>query len=376
MSTFPESLKTRIKDMRKNNEGYGAETILAELVHKHGYMKTELPNRSTLATFLKQEDFVKQYEPHRDLPVPRANHPKAAHELWQLDGRGNESVQGVGAVALLDIKDIYSKTYITCFPAKMKSIQGHPNTSDYQTALRLGFTEYGLPKRIQVDHASVFYDNNSKSPFPTQLHLWLLGLGIELFYSRVHRPTDQAHVERSHEILFKQILEGNPEFESWTQLYNKCTHRRFFLNNLLPSTSCNNQAPLKACPQAIHSGKFYNPIHEQKILRMDRIYNYLAKCTWFRRVASNKTISLGGQVYYLAGAKAKEQLEITFCSICKHLMFHNDKELLVAMLPIKNISTNYLMGNLGNLNQIPGLQLPIPFDWEAVKLTRLFQTKR
>ena len=372
MSTFSDKLKNIIKKMREKNEGFGALSILTELEHTHGYSKKELPTRSTIAAFLKEKGLVKRYEPHHDLPTPRATTPKEAHELWQLDGRGNEEAQGVGPVALLDIKDIYSKTYITCFAAKMKSMQGHPNTSDYQTALRLGFTEYGLPKRVQVDHASVFYDNKSKSPFPTKLHLWLIGLGIELFHSRVHRPTDQAHVERSHEVLYKQILEGNPQFESWTQLYNKCEKRRFFLNNLLPSTSCDNQAPLNAHPEATHSGRFYNPIHEQNILQMNRIYEYLAKCKWFRRVAANGTISLGKQIYYIANTKTKEQLEITFCSFCKCLMFHNDKELLVAMLPIKNITVNSLIGNLGNLNQITGLQLPIPFDWETSKVNTTF----
>jgi transposase InsO family protein len=372
MSSFSKELQEKIKTMRENNEGYGPQTILAELKSRHGYSTRELPNRSTIAAFLKEKGLVKRYERNQDLPCKKMDTPTSAHELWQLDGRGNEAAEGIGAVALLDIKDVFSKTYVSCFPAKMKSMQGHPNTTDYQTALRLGFTEYGLPKRVQVDHASVFHDNKSKSPFPTQLHLWLVGLGIDLFFSRVHRPTDQAHVERSHEILFNQILAGKPEFDSWDSLYNKCQERRSFLNHHLPSTSCNKKPPLIAHPEAIHSGRFYSPIHERKLLKMDRIYNYLAQCTWFRRVAQNNTISLGGQIYYMPKAKYREQLEITFCSTCKNFMFHNDKELLINMLPIKNLSIDFLMKNISNLNQINSLQLPIPFDWETSKINTTF----
>ena len=129
---------------------------------------------------------------------------------------------------------------------------------NYQIALRLGFLDFGLPKKIQVDHASVFYDNHSKSPFPTRFHLWLIALGIELVYSRVHRPTDQAKVERSHEILFNQTVRSH-KAEDWKHLYEICQNRRKVLNEEFPSSTCNGKPPLKAFPKAKHSGKIYAP---------------------------------------------------------------------------------------------------------------------
>jgi hypothetical protein len=114
-----------------------------------------------------------------------------------------------------------------------KRWQRHPNTEDYQLALRLAFLDWGLPQQVQVDHESVFFDNHIQSPFPTRLHLWLLALGIYLRFGRTHQPTDQAMTERSHQLWAAQVLRGQ-RFASWQALYQALRERRDFLNTRLP----------------------------------------------------------------------------------------------------------------------------------------------
>lgn len=381
LSSYPSELREQIKKMRGKEEGWGPGTIRVELQRQHGYSSASLPCVRSIAEFLREQGLVKVYEPHQDLPDKHYNEPQAAHDLWQLDGRGNEVVQ-IGytetpqqSIALLDIKDVFTHAYICCFPAPMVSQQGHPGTPHYQSALRLAFVQHGMPIAIQTDNASVFKDNRSKSPFPTQLHLWLKALGIHLHHCRVHQPTDQGQVERSHEIFYNQILKGDKTFKNWEHLYQKCQERRQVLNEEIASTSCANQAPLIAHPQAKHSQRMYHPQTELELMDMQRVYDFLAKGKWFRKVATNKTISLGGQIYYLSNAKPSEQLEITFCNKCQFLLFQNDKELLVALLPIKGLNKRYLMGKATTIFTMPSLQLPIPFDWkQQVDTTLLHST--
>ena len=364
LSSYPEGLVKLIKRIREEEPGYGAQSIIAMLINQYDYEPSALPSRSRMATYLHSLHLTKEYEKHSPLPKAEFVAPKASHDLWQLDGRGNEWVTNVGAIALLDVKDVFSHAYISCFPALMNSIKGHPNTDNYQTTLRLGFLEFGLPKVIQVDHASVFYDNNSKSPFPTRIHLWLISLGIELFFSRVRQPTDQAMVERSHEILYNQILKGTTPFRNWEHLFDKCQKRKFALNYQIDSRSCENQPPLIAQPDAKHSKRFYTPQNEENMIQLKRIYQFLGNGKWFRQVAGNKMVFLGGQAYYINNAKPKDQLQITFCANCQHLLFQNDNELLIALHPIKGITKNQLMGRRAEIFNIPNLQLKIPFDWE------------
>lgn len=360
LSSFPKEYATIINDVRNNNKGFGPDSILEEIEDRFKIPSDKLPNRSTVARYLKEKGHVKQYEKHSEMPITSLFEPKEAHELWQLDGRGNEQVKGLGTVALLDIIDVYSSTYAQCYPAEIASPFGHPDTVDYKTALRLAFIEFGMPKKLQVDHASVFFENKSKSPFPTLFHLWLTSLGIKLCYSRVHRPTDQAKVERSHQTLYNQILKREKAFENLEDLLNFCNERRKKLNHRLPSKSNEGKAPLVAHPTAKHSQRVYTPCLEAELIDMNLVYKFLSEGTWYRKVASNGTVCLGGQVYYISANKAKTELKITFCATSKNLLFHDVKDHCLAQLPIKGISLEILLAGLDRIYQTPNLQLTLP----------------
>jgi len=368
LSSFEQPIHQELIRLRKLYSDWGPKTLLVELQDNPRFSKKELPSIRSIARFLNEQGLSRGYRTHSDLPTVPLFKPNFSHELWQVDGQGNTSVNEVGCIAMLNIKDVFSKTYVATWPAKMKSMQGHPNTSDYQTVLRLGFMEFGMPKHLQTDHASVFYDNNSKSPFPTILHLWLVGLGIKLVFSRVHRPTDQGVVERSHQTLEKQVLKRTIDFNNWEELYSFCQKRREKLNNRIPSSSTNNQSPLVEHPEAKHSGTFYQVNQEDNLIQLNRVYEYLSKQTWFRKIANNKTVSLGNQTYYIAGAKPKEQVKITFCKENMKLTFYNEQQ--TVQLPIKGITKEILMGNL---KKLPSHQLLIPFDIETQKINKLFE---
>ena len=68
------------------------------------------------------------------------------------------------------------------FPVAVKNKNSQPSTIHYKWTLRLAFIESGLPQSIQVDKDSVFIENSSKSPFPSRMHLWLLGLGHRVMF--------------------------------------------------------------------------------------------------------------------------------------------------------------------------------------------------
>ncbi|MEW6649705.1 MAG: hypothetical protein AB1453_05890 [Chloroflexota bacterium] len=127
-----------------------------------------------------------------------------------MDARGYEKIPDIGVITLINVNDVYSKAKIFSYPCWLgrQRASRHPETEDYQMLLRLCFTEWGLPDRLAVDHDSVFYDNLSKSPFPTRFHLWLLALGIELTFGRMGQPKDQAMTERSHQTWQHQALDG------------------------------------------------------------------------------------------------------------------------------------------------------------------------
>ena len=76
---------------------------------------------------------------------------------------------------------------------------------------------------------------------------------------------------------------------------------------------------------------------------MDRL---LKKGVWFRRVSKDSTVSLGGFVYYVKGARKGEQLEIGYeeASDSGHLLFKEEAGGLLARTVIKGISVGALLG--------------------------------
>jgi len=373
LSSFPQALRERLLSWRKAHPGWAPKTLLAELESRSDFVV--LPSRSSIARFLEEMDLItRPYEKHSELPAlaPPRN-AKAPHQLWEMDARGNEKIEGVGTIALVDLNDRYSRARLLSYPCPLEKAQSHPTTEDYKTLLRLAFSGWGLPERIQVDHESVFFDNQSKSPYPSRLHLWLCSLGVELCFTRAHRPTDQAMTERSHQLWYKQVVQGRA-FASWSELYEASVGRRDFLNYELPCASLRERPPLVAFPQARHSGRFYHPLSEGELVEVGRVDALLKKGKWFRRASKDLTVCLGGFVYYAKGARKGEQLEIGYDSESRELLFTNESGESIGRKAIKGVSVKELLGEFEAYVGPLSFQMELPLRWTNQGVARLCET--
>ncbi len=86
-----------------------------------------------------------------------------------------------------------------------------------------------MPEQVSFDHDSVFYDNASASPYPTGLHLWLIALGISVRFIEQKPPVEHSVIERSHQTIEKQALDGQ-FFTDQLMLEKNLSDRREFLN--------------------------------------------------------------------------------------------------------------------------------------------------
>ena len=369
LPTFDRQVCQLILQMRKKHPGWGARTIHTELSIHPKYKEIRLPSVRSIGALIKSAGLVRRYEKHVLIPNTDRCAAQQVHQVWQLDAQGTLQLPGIGPVAMLNIKDVYSKIYCMAYPNLKKSIHGHSKRVDYQCALRLAFIEHGLPQCIQTDHESIFYETKGKSPFPTLFHLWLVGLGITKSFSRMKRPTDQAIVERMHQTIEQQIARET-ELPGWEALFHLCQKRRKFLNEHFACRSLSNRSPFEVFADRKHSGRYYHPAHEERLLSLDRIYDLLSKGKWYRKVSKLRSLTLGGEVYYIAQAPPLSQLCITFDRDTKLLHFHNDKELLVQKIPIKGICKKRIMGD--TFWKLVNIQLELPLFWETKKLDTTF----
>jgi transposase InsO family protein len=239
---------------------------------------------------LKHAKLTRRYERQSALPTSKPLPDGTPHDQWELDAQGTMQVAGVGRVALITIIDVVSRLKVESYPCLDTT---NPPLEAYQLTLRRAFLTTGLPRHISFDHGTVFFDNTSRSPFPTRLHLWLLALGVAVSFTRKRCPTDHAKIERTHQTMTLQALLG----QAWPDpmaLWAGLDARRARLNQHIPSRVLGGRAPLDAYPSAAHSGRSYRPEWEADMLEMQQVYHYLSTCRWFRRTYPSGVFAMGG----------------------------------------------------------------------------------
>jgi hypothetical protein len=379
MSTFAPVISDTLRSWREAHPGWGPTTLRVELGNDD-WMQDEvgdesLPSRTTIARWLSQEELTRSYERHEDLPQPSSTSAQSPHEEWELDARGYEKIDDVGVVALLNVNDRFSRAKILSYPCWLgkRRASRHPTTEDYQTAFRVAATEWGLPDRLFVDRDSVFYDNGSKSPFPTRFHLWLQALGVDLIVGPPHRPRKRSITERSHQTWEGQVLEGQV-FATWEELRLALGRRQRFLNEDLPCTSLGDKPPLLAYPEARVPRRLYRPEWEAELMDRERVYAYLAQGKWFRKGSNVGAFCLGNQRYILGKDWIGKYAEIAFEPSDQYLVFRSPEIEEPKRLPIKAVTKTDLMGELGPLASLDHFQLALPFTWNDWRVIRLCGT--
>jgi transposase len=375
IGTFSSDIKETLRAWREAHPGWGPLTLRVELEEDVFWQDKALPSRTTIARWLKETGLTRPYERHQDLPQPSSTSAEAPHEEWELDARGHGKVPEVGVVALLNMNDRFSRVKVLSYPCWLgdQRASRHPTTEDYQLAFRLAASQWGLPDRLFVDRDSVFYDNKTKSPFPSRFHLWLQALGVDLVIGPAHRPQKRSITERSHQTWDAQVLKGQT-FAAWEQLRSALERRRDFMNEHLPCSSLDGKAPLVAYPQARIPRRVYRPEWESELMDLKRVHAYLSQGRWFRKGSNIGAFTLGSQRYYVSKDWIGRDAEIRFDPSDRHLVFRSPEIEYAKRLPIKGITKTKLMGELGPLVDFDHFQLALPFTWDEWRVSRLSGT--
>lgn len=350
LGSFDKAIQEEIDRYRPGSEGWGAITIQVELSLDSSFGGMKIPSVSTINRYLKQRNRLGAYRMVHRLPHEPCVSSQKAHQVWQLDAEGNKTVAHLGPLCMINIKDTFSKTYVQSYPLLLATKYNHPTTRDYQKVMRLAFMEFGRCEKLQVDHESVFYENSRTSPFPTPFHLWILGMGINLCYTPSGKPYKQGAVERKHQTMDRQVFQGKT-YTSFNELFAACQKRRARMNQHFPCRMLDQCPPLKAYPQAIHSGTYYDPTQEHLLFNQQFIFDFLTKGKWYRKVSQKKAVTLGGRTYRLKPARPNSETQITFNNITKRFRFCDEQGHLLTELEPKGMSFSELAGDLEAFNK-------------------------
>jgi transposase len=364
LATVSAEMKAALGALRDQHPGWGAQTLRLELAKDQRFTGQRLPSRARIAAYLKEQHKVRRYTHPQELPEPPPAPVIRPHQEWEMDAQGVTTVNGLGKVSFINVLDVYSHTSIDSHACLKVT---HLKAEEYQRVLRRAFIRYGLPEQISLDHDSAFFDNQSTSPFPSGLQLWLLGLGIQVRFIHLRPPLEHARIERQHQTIAGQAFAGQT-FADETALQCSLQARLLFLNCEYPTQALAGQPPWQACPQARHSGRPYSLGTETQLFDLQRVCDYLQQGRWFRRVSAVGTFSLGGYVYNATTRLAAQTLEITFVGATRQLLCLPEKSTTPFSLDIQGLTKAALMGQATALPSYATYQLALPFTYSDTTL--------
>jgi transposase InsO family protein len=158
--------------------------------------------------------------------------------------------------------------------------------------LRSAFTRWGLPSRFRVDNGAPW---GSWGDLPTDLSLWLIGLGIEIHWNNPGSPQENAVVERSQGTSDRWCepktcatpAELQERLERMDRLYREQYPYRQRLSRM------------EFYPGLTHSCRPYEPALEGTLWEWSRVAAHLATCVVVRRVDRSGMVSLYNKGQYV-----------------------------------------------------------------------------
>lgn len=173
-----------------------------------------------------------------------------------------------------------------------------------QGQLRAAFTRWGVPRAVRVDNGTPW---GSAGDLPTELALWLIGLGVEVIGNPPRRPQDNGVVERSQG-TGKRWAEPHT-CRDGDELRGRLEEQDTIQREEYPSIR--GRSRLEAFPALKHSGQEYRSESESAAWDLSAVLRHLAGYVLTRRVDRSGTLSLLNRSRYVGNALAGRDVFIT-----------------------------------------------------------------
>lgn len=182
-----------------------------------------------------------------------------------------------------------------------------------QAELRQTLARWGRPGTFRVDNGGPW---GSAGDLPTELALWLIGLGIDMHWNDPHTPQQNGVVERSQGTSKRWAEPG--QCDTVEQLQQRLQEMDQIQRERYPSKG--GLSRKEAYPQLTHSGRRYSEAWERRHWDLGLVLAHLSGYAVVRRVDVNGDVSLyhrsryvgirhrGRDVYVMVDPKRAEWL--------------------------------------------------------------------
>jgi hypothetical protein len=161
-----------------------------------------------------------------------------------------------------------------------------------QETLRLIFTRWGRPQGFRVDNGTPW---GSKGDWPTELALWLIGLGVTMTWNPARTPQDNGVVERSQGTGKRWTEPGT--CKDAAELQRRMNDMDRIQREVYPSIQ--GQSRWQAYPELQPVARPYRRSWEQRHWDLELVLGHMAEYTAVRRVGSKGEVSIYNRGHYV-----------------------------------------------------------------------------
>jgi transposase len=318
--------------LRREHARWGAPLIRVMLGHR--FAARRVPSTRTLQRWFAHAGLS---------PAPKGRHPsedrrraERPHAVWQMDGCEQLAMANRQQVCWLRVVDEYTGAVLLTVVFAVARFAQVPAVRTQQ-ALRKAFTIWGLPGALRVDNGPPW---GSKGDLPTDLALWVLGLGVRVICNPPHRPRCNGVVER-----FQGVGQCWLEPEacvSVRELQERATRMDRLQREEYPIVA--GQSRLQLYPDLAHSGTPYNRSWEKGHWDLRRVDEHLAALGLPRQVDRKGLISVYNRNRYVGVEHAGQTVWFTFDPQLRAWIVADGQGRLLRQLDAPEISHANIIG--------------------------------
>jgi hypothetical protein len=183
-----------------------------------------------------------------------------------------------------------------------------------QAALRLAFCRWGRPQHLRVDNGTPW---GSTGDWPTDLALWLIGLGVGMIWNPPRRPQDNGVVERSQGT---GKCWGEPQTcRDPAELQARLDEMDRIQREAYPSIRGRSRS--EAFPELRHSGRPYSLTRERRDWDLELVLAHLADYRVVRRVDRKGQVSLYNRNHYVGKCHSGRDIYVEFDPLEREWVF-------------------------------------------------------
>jgi len=183
-----------------------------------------------------------------------------------------------------------------------------------QQALRRVFSAWGRPERMRVDNGTPW---GSAGDWPTDLALWLIGLGVAMIWNPPRRPQDNGVVERSQGTGKRW---GEPETcRDPQELQQRLNDMDRIQRQAYPSIQ--GRSRWEAFPELRQSTRPYSAAWERGAWNIDLVLAHLADYSVTRRVDRKGQVSVYNRNHYIGKQYGGQDAYVVFDPVDEEWVF-------------------------------------------------------